>query len=302
MIESLFKHNTRFNTYQCVRRINMHEFSVICSRFNAITTWHDFSNKTHASFTYIRESSRIIYFRSFWDGGSNVRLMKFNLTPWLFYEFIIPCFRAHVDWLVTARSQLKVRKKCVWREFCINAHWIEVPWANVADKLNNKSWAYFIELIHNLRKHWPIKRGNTPVCRIANLYLYKLRLCLAKCFFRQVESAFVWKRLPTLTHSILTAEQIGRCLEAGKMRKSSDRHAIIFGATLVAVTFLLVLDVQSGLNLRGNYLPIPEPKTQLDLSEHAQELGGESSEQVSDEHERIQSNGFIGLKQHLEHQ
>lgn len=39
------------------------------------------------------------------------------------------------------------------------------------------------------------------------------------------------------------------------MVKSRDRYAILFGSLLVAITFLLVLDIQSGLNFsRANLL------------------------------------------------
>lgn len=44
-------------------------------------------------------------------------------------------------------------------------------------------------------------------------------------------------------------------------RRSNDRFAISFGVTLVAITFLLILDIKTGLNLSGDYLPIPEPIT-----------------------------------------
>lgn len=42
------------------------------------------------------------------------------------------------------------------------------------------------------------------------------------------------------------------------MRQSKDHYAILFGISLVLITFLLILDIQTGLNLRGKYLPIPK--------------------------------------------
>ncbi|XP_055300427.1 extracellular serine/threonine protein CG31145-like isoform X2 [Sitodiplosis mosellana] len=42
------------------------------------------------------------------------------------------------------------------------------------------------------------------------------------------------------------------------MRHSRDRFAILFGTSLVAITFFLVLDIESGLNLRAPYLQLPE--------------------------------------------
>lgn len=47
-------------------------------------------------------------------------------------------------------------------------------------------------------------------------------------------------------------------------RQSNDRYAIVFGVSLVALTFFLIIDVQTGLNLRGGYLPIPKPVTVYD--------------------------------------
>lgn len=42
------------------------------------------------------------------------------------------------------------------------------------------------------------------------------------------------------------------------MRQSKDHYAILFGILLVLLTFFLILDIQTGLNLRGGYLPIPK--------------------------------------------
>lgn len=42
------------------------------------------------------------------------------------------------------------------------------------------------------------------------------------------------------------------------MRQSKDHYAILFGISLVLLTFFLILDVQTGMNLRGGYLPIPK--------------------------------------------
>lgn len=42
------------------------------------------------------------------------------------------------------------------------------------------------------------------------------------------------------------------------MRQSKDHYAILFGISLVLLTFFLILDIQTGLNLRGGYLPIPK--------------------------------------------
>lgn len=42
------------------------------------------------------------------------------------------------------------------------------------------------------------------------------------------------------------------------MRHSRDRYAVLFGTSLVAFTFFLVIDIQSGLNLRAPFLQIPE--------------------------------------------
>lgn len=47
-------------------------------------------------------------------------------------------------------------------------------------------------------------------------------------------------------------------------RQSNDHFAIGFGVSLVVITLFLVLDVQTGLNLRGSYLPVPEPLVETD--------------------------------------
>lgn len=39
------------------------------------------------------------------------------------------------------------------------------------------------------------------------------------------------------------------------MRQSIERYFVVFGVLLVALTFLLILDIQTGLDLSGKYLP-----------------------------------------------
>lgn len=43
-------------------------------------------------------------------------------------------------------------------------------------------------------------------------------------------------------------------------RQSKDCYAIVFGVSLVAITCFLIIDVQTELNLRGDFLPIPKTK------------------------------------------
>lgn len=42
------------------------------------------------------------------------------------------------------------------------------------------------------------------------------------------------------------------------MRHSRDHYAILFGTLIIALTLFLILDIQSGRNLRAPYLQIPE--------------------------------------------
>lgn len=50
------------------------------------------------------------------------------------------------------------------------------------------------------------------------------------------------------------------------MRQSRERYSVIFGVSLVALTFFLILDIQTGLNLSGEYFPVPKPIIEPDLS------------------------------------
>lgn len=47
-------------------------------------------------------------------------------------------------------------------------------------------------------------------------------------------------------------------------RQSNDRFAIGLGVSLVVITLFLVLDVQTGWNLRGSYLPVPKSIVETD--------------------------------------
>lgn len=95
------------------------------------------------------------------------------------------------------------------------------------------------------------------------------------------------------------------------MRKSRDRYAIVFGTSIVVITFLLVLDIQSKLNLSGTYFPVPLDSDDIDFpkqhiqselkSEERVELITDDDESKSMEHsEEIDT--FTALKRHFGHQ
>lgn len=65
-------------------------------------------------------------------------------------------------------------------------------------------------------------------------------------------------------------------------RQSKDRFAIVFGTSLVALTFFLVIDIQTGLNLRRPYLPIPP--NYIELNENTTE-GEQFSKNTSENEE-----------------
>lgn len=41
--------------------------------------------------------------------------------------------------------------------------------------------------------------------------------------------------------------------------RQSNQYTIAFGVALVVVTLFLIIDIQLGQKLSGNYLPIPDP-------------------------------------------
>lgn len=85
------------------------------------------------------------------------------------------------------------------------------------------------------------------------------------------------------------------------MVKSRDRYAILFGTSLVAITFLLVLDIQSGLNLSGANLPLYESNDIDLLAQHIENEKSLNSDNVAIEHtEKI--DGFAALKRRIGHQ
>lgn len=82
------------------------------------------------------------------------------------------------------------------------------------------------------------------------------------------------------------------------MRKSRDRFAIIFGAFITAITFLLVLDIQSGINLSSAYLPIPENVNKISNHVERNEEKNELSIENGSEHTH-DFDTFTALKQNL---
>lgn len=83
------------------------------------------------------------------------------------------------------------------------------------------------------------------------------------------------------------------------MVKSQDRFAIVLGTSLVAITFLLVLDIQSGLNLCG------APIYQTDSSESA-EQHVENDKSINSDEDGIEQTEqidiFAALKRHIGYQ
>lgn len=64
------------------------------------------------------------------------------------------------------------------------------------------------------------------------------------------------------------------------VRHSRDRFAILFGVSLVAITIFLVLDIESGLNLRAPYLQIP--KNDIEIIKNSEESDSKSDEIVNE--------------------
>lgn len=87
-------------------------------------------------------------------------------------------------------------------------------------------------------------------------------------------------------------------------RQSNDRYAIVFGVSLVALTVFLIMDIQTGLNLRGGYLPIPEPVAVNDPTVNAEVVPGHEERAVSGEDNGNTDNfdTFGALKQKIGHQ
>lgn len=88
------------------------------------------------------------------------------------------------------------------------------------------------------------------------------------------------------------------------MRQSKDRYAVVFGTSIVAITFFLILDIQTGLNLSGNILPIPESLNEIpnqveneQNSKGEKELKDTNSEYNNEEIKAFDT--FMALKQNL---
>lgn len=96
------------------------------------------------------------------------------------------------------------------------------------------------------------------------------------------------------------------------VRHSRDRFAILFGISLVAITIFLVLDIESGLNLRAPYLQIPKNDIATIRNSQASdsksdEIVDESefqyqadSEQSSDDDDDDNAGILINSKQNIE--
>lgn len=91
------------------------------------------------------------------------------------------------------------------------------------------------------------------------------------------------------------------------MRHSRDRFTILCGATLVALTLFLVLDIQSGLNLRAPYLQIPETyiettKNSIESDLKPDEIVNDTNYQYQDGNEQIDNGDndmFTNLKRNI---
>lgn len=91
------------------------------------------------------------------------------------------------------------------------------------------------------------------------------------------------------------------------MRHSRDRFAVLFGTSLVTLTFFLVLDIQSGLNLRAPFLQIPESyieptKNSINNDQKTDEIVDEINYQYQDDNEQIDNGDtdtFANLKRNI---
>lgn len=80
------------------------------------------------------------------------------------------------------------------------------------------------------------------------------------------------------------------------MRQSNDHYAILFGISLVLLTSFLILDVQTGMNLRGGFLPVPK---HLDVPVHEQMIQNQKnklSSPINKNHGIMNSGQKIGQR------
>lgn len=90
------------------------------------------------------------------------------------------------------------------------------------------------------------------------------------------------------------------------MRQSNDHYAILFGISLVLLTFFLILDIQTGLNLRGGYLPIPKNPNSMvvnlpavQMMQNQKKLSAEINKNHGNIDEKKVENTFAALKKKI---